>query len=292
MPGFTERLALGRMYSVGLDNTHGMLSTDMRPYGQSSSWFIMVEAGDDSIDSMTLSWNGADMVPMDSMGGLTITRMYKDASGVFEPVAGTTMNMADVTRIKLSEEDLAELQVDKNGQRYVVFRISLGAPDSMQLVQLKKGWNMVSLKVTPLNNGVDDVFADGNTKYYSGTVYEYSGGQYVAAKNIIATKGYWVYSPNGAEFVVYGDQETSGISLSKGWNIVGPVYNINNFTTTYPDYLSIVPPKKISEFINNGDGTSGYKEIKDSGYSMYVGKAYWIYSEKEIVLPLVPPEDE
>ena len=292
MPGVNETLALGRMYSVGFDNTHGMLSTDMRPYGQSSSWFIMVEAGDDSIDSMTLSWNGADMVPMDSMGGLTITRMYKDASGVFEPVAGTTKNMADENKYELTEEDLAELQVDKNGQRYVVFRVSLGAPDSMQLVQLNKGWNMVSLNVTPLNNGVDDVFAAGSTKYYSGTVYEYNGGQYVPAKNIIATKGYWVYSPNGADFVVYGDLETTGIRLNKGWNIVGPVYNIDNFKTTYPDYLKIVDPDKISEFINKSDGTSEYKPIKDSGYSMYVGKAYWINSEKEIVLPVIPSTDK
>ena len=288
MPDFIQRLALGRMYSVGLDNEHGMLSTDMRPYGMSSSWFIMVEAGDDSINSMTLSWTGADMLPTDSLGGLTITRMYKNSSGVFEPVAGTSQSMADVTKIELGEEDLAELQEDENGQRYVVFRISLGAPDSMQQVTLQPGWNMVSLNVTPLNNAVDDVFGNGNGKYYSGTVYEYSGGQYVAAKNIVATKGYWVFAPKKAVFVVYGDMETDGISLSKGWNIVGPVYNINDFRTTYPDYLTIVPPDQISEFINNGDGTSGYKAISEDNYSMYVGKAYWIYSDKAVVLPLKP----
>ncbi|MBR4222230.1 MAG: hypothetical protein IKR81_13805, partial [Victivallales bacterium] len=78
------------------------------------------------------------------------------------------------------------------------------------------------------------------------------------------------------------------ISLNKGWNIVGPVYNINDFRTTYPDYLTIVPPDQISEFINKGDGTSGYKAISEDNYSMSVGKAYWIYSEKAIVLPLVP----
>ena len=288
MPDFIDRLALGRMYSVGLDNEHGMLSTDMRPYGMSSSWFIMVEAGDDSINSMTLSWSGADRLPTDSLGGLTITRMYKTASGVFEPVAGTSMNMADVTRIDLTEEDLAELQVDETGQRYVVFRVSLGAPDSMQQVTLQPGWNMVSLNVTPLNNAVDDVFGSGNSKYYSGTVYEYSSGQYVPAKNIVATKGYWVFAPKKAVFVVYGDMETIGISLNKGWNIVGPVYNINDFRTTYPDYLTIVPPDQISEFINNGDGTSGYKAISEDNYSMYVGKAYWIYSDKALVLPLKP----
>ena len=291
MPDFIQRLALGRMYSVGLDNEHGMLSTDMRPYGMSSSWFIMVEAGDDSISSMTLSWNGADMLPTDSLGGLTITRMYKNSAGVFETVPGTTQSMADTTKIELGEADLAELQEDENGQRYVVFRVSLGAPDSMQQVTLQPGWNMVSLNVTPLNNGVDDVFGNGKTKYYSGTVYEYSNGQYVAAKNVVATKGYWVFAPKKAVFVVYGDMETDGISLNKGWNIVGPVYNIKDFRTTYPDYLSIVPPDQISEFINNGDGTSGYKPIKDSGYSMYVGKAYWIYSEKPVVLPLKPSNE-
>jgi len=288
MPGASNRLPLGRMYSIGLHKDNAMLSTDMRPYGKSSSWFIMLEAGDDTVNSMTISWTGAENLPTDSLGGLSITRMYKSVSGVFEPVVGTTKNMVDVTSIELTEEDLAELQVDEDGQRYVVFRISLGAPDSMQTVELKAGWNMVSFNVTPLNNSVDDVFGDGNGKFYSGIVYEYRNGQYVAAKNVVATKGYWVFAPKAKNVTVYGDLETNSIKLNKGWNIVGPVYYIENFKKAYPDYLDIVPPDVICEFINNGDGTSGYKFILNDNYQMKVGKAYWINALEAVELPLIP----
>ena len=171
----------GRMYSIGLDNEETELSTDIRPYGRASSWFIKIEVGDDSAERVVLSWQPGVDVPTDSVDGLKITRMRQTANGTFEAINGSTVDMTSFNNITLTDEDIAKLQRDENGQRYVVFRVSLGAPDSMQQIILLPGWNMVGISVNPLNNQVSDVFSNGSTQYYRGAVYEYKGGQYLVA---------------------------------------------------------------------------------------------------------------
>ena len=172
-----------------------------------------------------------------------------------------------------------------------MFRVSLGAPDTLQQISLKPGWNMVSFAVMPLNNSVDDVFSNGTTKFYRGSVYEYQNGQYVEATSVTATKGYWVFAPYAVDFVVYGDHEAQNISLTKGWNIAGPVYKVNDFKTMYSNFTSIVNPDNIREFVNNG-GKSDYAPIKtsDGKYPLAVGKAYWFYATEDVDLPVIPVE--
>ncbi|NLF59593.1 MAG: hypothetical protein GX574_00455, partial [Lentisphaerae bacterium] len=82
-------LTLGRMYSIGLDNTYSKLNTDVRPYGRATSWFIKVEMGDSSAESMILSWDNV-MPPPDTVGNFTITQMRRTPDGTYLPVPGTT----------------------------------------------------------------------------------------------------------------------------------------------------------------------------------------------------------
>ena len=292
MTGVYRMLPQGRMYSIGLDNTKTALSADYRPYGRASSWFVKVEVGDDSLEEMTISWDSTVEVPNGSVEGLTITRMSQSNDGTFLPVSGTTVNMNTSESITLTAADLEGLQTDDEGQKFVVFRVSLGAPDSLQIVSLNAGWNMVSFSVTPLNNSIEDVFSDGaGTQYYRGVVYEYMDGQYVVAKSITPTRGYWVFAPKAVTFNVYGNMETTSIKLNKGWNIAGPVYNIADFKTAYADYASVVSPDNIFEFISTPSGATSYGAVYNSAtgkYPLYSGKAYWIYAERDVELPIKP----
>ncbi|MBO4345633.1 MAG: hypothetical protein J5833_07750, partial [Victivallales bacterium] len=287
--GVYRRLPQGRMYSIGLDNTKTALSADYRPYGRASSWFIKVEVGDDSLSDMTISWDSTVVVPDGSVEGLVLTRMSQSDDGTFLPVGGTSVSMNETESITFTAADLESMQTDEEGQKFIVFRVSLGAPDSLQMVTLEAGWNMVSFSITPLNNSVEEVFSDGaGTKYYRGAVYEYVNGQYVVAKSIVPTRGYWVFAPKTVTFSVYGNMETTSIKLNKGWNIAGPVYDIADFKTAYADYASVVNPDNIFEFISTSSGATSYAPIQDSGlYPMVAGKAYWIYAERDVELPLV-----
>ena len=279
----------GRMYSIGLDNQETELSTDIRPYGRASSWFIKIEVGDDSAERIVLSWNSNIAIPTDSVDGLKITRMRQTANGTFEAIAGTTQDMSTISSVTLNDEEIAMLQRDDAGQRFVVYRVSLGAPDSMQQIILKPGWNMVGISVNPLNNEVSDVFSNGSTKYYRGAVYEYSGGQYIVAKYVQAGKGYWVYSPKGTDsakpLYLYGNRDAISLKLAKGWNIVCPVYDIADFNRQYADYSKIVNSANIREFISTSSGECSYGNVSNSLDS---NKAYWIYATQDVELPLSP----
>ena len=270
---------------------------DIRPYGKTSSWFIVAEMGDSKADTCTefaLSWNAAGM-PASSASALTITQMRRRSDGYYESVAGSTVTVrgAGSGEIVLDANKLNALQSDENGQRYVVFRVTIGAPDSMSTITLKKGWNIIALPLTPMNSDVDDVFAAGGVKLYSGSIWEYVGGRYVAARNIAATRGYWLYSKVDTTVNVYGTTETSSISLAEGWNIVGPVYEIANFVDAYKtDYPEVY--KKIAKQEGNAEYPELYEfDVNDGGYKlvpnykMQVGKGYWLKATEAVELPVI-----
>ncbi len=146
---------------------------------------------------------------------------------------------------------------------------------------------MVGTSVNPLNNQVSDVFSNGSTQYYRGAVYEYAGGQYLVAKYVQAGKGYWVYSPKGTDkanpLYLYGNRDSISLNLSKGWNIVCPVYYIDNFDAQFKAYSKIVSSANIYLFESNTDGTMKYGAQTNK---LDADKAYWIYANEDVELPL------
>ena len=81
---------------------------------------------------------------------------------------------------------MAALQTDENGQKFAVFRVTVGTPTDMQTISLKKGWNLVALSVAPVNANVSDVFSDGGVRFYNGSVWQYQDGKYVEATTLEA----------------------------------------------------------------------------------------------------------
>ena len=281
-------LAMGSMYSVGMDNTYTKLNRDYRPYGRSASWYIKIEMGDASIDSCTLSWPNITL-PTDAVGKLTITRMMQLTDRTWEVVDGTTQDMTAVSSISLDSSDITGLQKDDKGQYFIVFRITLGAADEGQDIALYKGWNMISMSVTPLNNAVSSVFTNAEgKKVVRGDVWRYENGQYVATSYVTAGVGYWVYASQDAigssAIRVYGNRPTDGIPLKKGWNMMGPIYTIPDFAAAYPDLKGIIDFNQIYKVRSTTQGVIDY--VPATG--MEIGSAYWIYCNEAVVLPVIP----
>ena len=314
-------LAEGRSYSTGLDNEHISLNTDIRPYGKGTSWFVVIEMGDptqDSIAECRLSWQ-VQSLPEETVDGISITQMRKRSDGVFEAIPGTQMLVEAgrnvVGQIVLDEVALRNLQTDASGQAYAVFRISIGAPNEFQVFDFgvtnagvwKPGWQLVSMKLTPLNNAIDEIFVIDGQKIYRGVVWMYEDGRYVAATHMVAGRGYWMYIPKRAtELInVYGSLGTS-IPLNTGWNIIGPIHDIKDFKSTYneqeyPGILKkIVKPEgdpsglQIFKFVVNEAGDPDYDLALDQYglYNLDIGNGYWIESKETFELPVVPPKND
>ena len=165
--------------------------------------------------------------------------------GVFAiPARSRWLRRNVLGEIVLDEIALKDLQTDSNGQAFAVFRISIGAPDEFQVFDFgvtnaatwKPGWQLVSLKLTPLNNAIEELFTQDGQKLYRGIVWMYEGGKYVPATHMVAGRGYWMYIPKRATSLIniYGNLGTS-IPLNAGWNICGPIYDIADFKATYND---------------------------------------------------------
>ena len=302
-------LERGSTYTLGLSNNAPYLLKDIRPYNEISSWFVVVEMGlpnNDDIAACSLAWN-ANSLPVDGTGVLNITQMNKRADGFFEPIAGTTVTVsaADMDEsgtysgvITLSEGQMAALQTDENGQKFAVFRVTVGTPSDMQTISLKKGWNLVALSVAPVNANVSDVFSDGGVRFYNGSVWQYENGKYVEATTLEAGRGYWLYSRVDRDGInIMGAAADTAISLKQGWNIFGPIYKIDDFVATYKtaypqiyDAIEKVPGTEDQLELYKFDVTTGgYSLATDSSgkYVLTPGVGYWIKVKEAIQLPVV-----
>ena len=284
----TGALPAGRAYSMGFDPSHSMLSEDYRPYGDMTSWYVKVELGSDPA-TCRLSWDDVSL-PVDDTP-LTITRVTQDAYGNFHSVYGSTVDMTEDNEIIVSE-DLIESLVEEVGQNdeseteiAVIYRVSLGAGDTSFTLTLDPGWNLVSLPLQPTQSDVDRVFRYNGQQVYSGTVWAYDNGTYVAATSVEPLTGYWVYCPfsESVDVTVYGMRVATAIELKAGWNLVGVSESLDR-ESTYGAYgsagLNVVDVDAISEY----DPSTGVYTVPTT---MEPGKAYWIKATEPVDLPSV-----
>jgi hypothetical protein len=279
-------LPAGRSYSMGFDPSYSLLSTDVRPYGDVTSWYVKVELGSDPA-SCKLMWDAVDS-PVTGTP-LTITRVTQDAYGNFHSVHGSTVDMSETTEINVSTALIDELVEDNaaNGTELaVIYRVSLGGGDASCTLTLNPGWNLVSLPLMPIDSSVDGVFRYNGQKVYSGTVWAYENGAYVAASTIEPLRGYWVYCPftQSVDVNVYGMKANAPISLKAGWNLVGVAETLDRITTYGPygaSGLGVIDVNSISEY----DPNTGVYTVPTT---MEPGKAYWFKASVAVDVPSAP----
>jgi hypothetical protein len=237
-----------------------------------------------------LSWDDVSL-PVDDTP-LTITRVTEDAYGNFHSVYGSTVDMTEGNEIIVSQSLIDSLvtQVAKsNGDETdiaVIYRVSLGTGDTSFTLSLDPGWNLVSLPLQPTQSDVDRVFQYNGQKVYSGTVWAYENGTYVAVTSVQPLKGYWVYCPfsQSVDVTVYGMRVHSAIKAKAGWNLVGVAEALNR-VSTYSPYgasgLNSINLDSISEY----DPSTGVYTVPTI---MEPGRAYWIQATEPVDLPSVP----
>ena len=131
-------------------------------------------------------------------------------------------------------------------------------------LNLKTGWNLVSLAVTPVDNTLKSMIPDASV------AYEFRDGGYHLVEFLNPTIGYWVKVPTDKTYYIKGDTLSAySKTLETGWNLVGSVMGLAAPIS--------VPENCIEAVFSYGNGS--YKLAKPSGQDNWIfeeGLGYWV----------------
>ena len=126
----------------------------------------------------------------------------------------------------------------------------------IEIYDLAQGWNLIAITS-------DDADLETLKDETVGVLWGWNGTGYEVVDTASATDAVWVYSPLAKQVYVSGTKSSTEISLTSGWNMVGPV------TETQ------IPADADSVF---SWGEKIYKTIADEQGVLIGGKGYWIFS--------------
>lgn len=173
-------------------------STDLRAFEQPAEWSLRVGA-DPGAAASRLSWDPAAIPP-----GKFLTLIATTEAG--DPIGqAVDMNHTSALVLEQGEDVRARILFDD---------------ESVRIMRLEAGWNLVSFAVQPLQDAVGDVFGGRQI----GDVWAWRGGAYASVASVNTKEGFWVYVAGPATFQVTGLPEPDSIrSLDAGWHLLGPV---------------------------------------------------------------------
>jgi hypothetical protein len=275
----------GSSYSLGLEPEHTRLTSDLRPFGETTSWYLRVELGANPA-SCSLTWDELSLPLAETP--LTITRVEQGPYGEFYPVYGSTVDMSLVDGIAITPAEIAALAAGTpEGEAVaVMYRISLGAGDGSQTLHLTYGWNMISFSIQPITPAATSVFAFNGQQVIAGIPWAYVDGAYVPVTEVEAKVGYWVFCPfpGGATFTVHGLPASGNLTLDVGWNLVGPVVatDLHDAYAAYGKGVGGSGAVDLDNVMTLNPATMDY-EIVDT---MVPGRAYWVHASRAVELPV------
>jgi nitrogen fixation protein len=125
-----------------------------------------------------------------------------------------------------------------------------GAGEGSFTINLKKGWNLISIPVVPRDGNITTLFSPimGNISiiweynssngtnawaYYTTMTDKYEQG---TLRSVNERQGYWVRCTNDTAFTVTGYRpQSSNVTLKSGWNLIGnPTLDIRQPLAAYP----------------------------------------------------------
>jgi len=193
---------------------HPRLQKHIRRPTARLTWRI---AADPIRDPIEIAWD-SDVVPLDH--GLFLTRVVDGRQDTDETVDMVERSSAYVT-------DPAEYDID------------LEPPQTLPL-NLKHGWNLVSIPMQPAFNDIATLFQDRQ----DGEIWPWRSGQaqaegyFTALDALDAKVGAWIYWPETTRepLPVQGRPlHDAKVSLSRGWNLVGPIVECAKPTSPFID---------------------------------------------------------
>lgn len=165
------------------------------------------------------------------------------------------VNMKEATFYRLANKKVREL---------IIERYEAGTCSN---IVVTKGWNMVSLPVTPLDARKAAVFNSSRLVIYG------FNGSYTLPTTLHPGEGYWVNFPRGTTYTVCGHTAGTTVDVSSGWNIIGG-HDVNmaaaDLTTTPGSIIT-------ADFFRYNGGFEATDSLK-------AGIAYWAKASTDGVI--------
>jgi hypothetical protein len=162
--------------------------------------------------------------------------------------------------------------VDGFGALYAVQAFSL---------ELRLGWNLISVPLYPLNPEMAEVLPAG----VRGPLWGFAAGGYQPVLSLEPMQGYWVWSGRAGTRVVQGVPVEEPVrSLAVGWSLVGP--------TGLPPYAALELPlvsAPAGALAGPAWGWSpAFADYRRAGTSLPLGGACWVYAGAPATVRLGP----
>jgi hypothetical protein len=120
---------------------------------------------------------------------------------------------------------------------------------------LQKGWNLISLPITPEDTDLTQLFPDYEA------AFGYKNGAYYQVTNIIPGTGYWLKVPAQNIYSISGQPYPSyTIDLSDGWHLIGGAFD--EMTPEADSSISV-----IYRYVNGG---------YEQAFILMPGFGYWV----------------
>ena len=255
-PANEEAPPLPPQYSVDMkiwpeDFSKGY-ATDLRSSGEDSyAWIISINPhgnlGSPTERSATLKWEH-----LNTIGTYTLREGFDGSGAIVVP------DMSAVSEFTVT---------GVNSDQY--FRIEFGHNVSFDMV-LKKGWNLISLPLVPVDGTLSVLFPDATIAYKFQNSYQ-------KAETLEPGLGYWVKMEEAKTYTIMGQPFVSyQKDLGTGWHLLGAV-NMN----------SVVP-------VTSPDGSVSIMYGFDTSYSkateLNAGKGYWVKIETQCSFNMNMPQ--
>ncbi len=167
-------------------------------------WLLVAHAGSSELG---ISWN-TPQLPPDKL--LTMVAVDQHLRPIGEPT--------------IAMQGSNSLMVPANIVKQ--YRILYGSYTAVVL-SLRRGWNLISLPIIPLDGDIDEILVDPITRLrvYQGVVTRFVNGQIQVAATIEALRGYWLYLTTPNHLLIKGtplQTVNKTINVSAGWHLYGP----------------------------------------------------------------------
>jgi len=198
-------------------------------------------------------------------------------------VEGNNQRLIDVPVSAISGETFArfELYCSGNLQEVEDYVMVVEGPTTVDFtVELKAGWNMVSVPLTLASNTPGDVFPNAEA------IYEWNplNKSYTIPNEILPEHGYWIAMSEGDSLTLNGlpCPNWTNNNVKTGWNMIGSVHGSTEEFTTPTDS----PDGSVEGFAYWWDPLS-----KSYSFSTTIepGNGYWIAATSDCSLSIGAP---
>ena len=159
-------------------------------------------------------------------------------------------------------------------------------------IPLSSGWNQISTPIEPKNTSIEAVIGDlsghvivdtYNTPAGEWYIYDSDSPDDTTLDEIVAGKGYWLYSESGQDLIITGYKTAEAIDLYEGWNLVG--YNSLTAMDIGTVLSSLNGTILVYAYNTSNNSWNIYNSeglwFLNTFTEMFPGRGYWLRSDTD-----------